>query len=236
MRYTLLIMALLLSRSPLVGADTVDHYVDLTLGHSRGDFNSAQNTELSQLQITYGQVMEHYDFSIVLPYLFLSDNLGNESGMGDTTLRIGTSLKGKNSGTDNLYASIAIKLPTANDSKGLGTGEADLGGFLTYTHDLKKMSLSVLGGYIVTGDSLFQRYENIFVYGVGLSNIVTPWYYYASLDGRQATLIADNPSLELSAGFFYQLNPDQFVKMEGFAGLSNSSPDMGATIGFINWF
>jgi hypothetical protein len=236
MRHSILITALLLCRSPIVEADAIDHYVDFTLGYSRGDFNSGQDAELSQLQVTYGQVLENYDFSVVIPYLFLSDSFVDESGLGDITLHAGMTLSDNGSSVDDLYASIAIKLPTANDAKGLGTGEVDLGGFLTYTHDFNQVSLSLQGGYIVTGDGLFQQHENIFVYGAGLSNIIIPWYFYVSLDGRQQVLDTGDAPLELSGGFFYQLNPKQFVKMEGFAGLSNSSPDMGVAIGFVNWF
>jgi hypothetical protein len=236
MRYLFLIMALLLCQSPLVKADSVDHYVDLALGYSRGDFNSSQETKLSQLQVTYGQVMPRYDFSVSAPYLFLSDNLSDESGWGDIVLRAGIALADKNSSADHLHASIAIKLPTANDTKGLGTGEADLGGFLNYTHPLNKMYITLMGGYIVTGDNLLQSYNDIVVYGAGLSKIITPWYVFGRLDGRQSTLETDDAPLELSGGFFYQLYPTQFLKLEGFAGLSHSSPNVGLTIGFVNWF
>jgi len=236
MRYAVLTLTLLLCHGPPVRSDSVDHYLDFTLGYSRGDFNSGQDTELSRLQVTYGQVMEHYDFSVLVPYLFLSDSFSDESGLGDIILHAGMTLSDNSSKVDDLYASISIKLPTANDVKGLGTGETDLGGFLIYTHDFTQMSLSLQGGYIVTGDRPFQQYENIFVYGAGLSNIIIPWYFYVSLDGRQQVLETGDAPLELSGGFFYQLNSKQFVKMEGFAGLSDSSPDMGAAVGFVNWF
>lgn len=236
MRHVVLILALLLCCSPLVEAGSVDHYVDLTLGYSRGDFNTGQDSKLSQLRITYGQVMEHYDFSVEVPYLFLSDSFGDESGLGDVTLRAGRTLGDKNPDADNLYVSVAIKLPTASDSKGLGTGEADVGSFIRYTHPINKMNLSLLGGYIITGDSVIQVYHDIFVYGIGLSRITAPWYIYGSLDSRQKTFSTGDYPLELSGGFFYQLNSAQFVKVEGFVGLSNSSPDIGATIGFVNWF
>lgn len=66
--------------------------------------------------------------------------------------------------------------------------------------------------------------------------VLHQWYVYGSLDGRQQILSTGDDPLELSGGFFYQLNPEQFVKMEVFVGLSDSSSDMGASIGFLNWF
>lgn len=236
MRYVNLALLLVLCSSHVVAAESADQYVDLSYSYSQGDFDTGQKTKLSQMQVTYGQVRDAYDFSIAIPYLFLSDSFGNESGLGDITLQAGMSLSGTSGSADTVYASVSVKLPTADETKGLGTGETDYGGFLNYTHDFASLSLSIMGGYIVTGDSKSQSYKDIMVYGLGVSKMVAPWYVYASLDGRQQTLATGDDPLELSAGLFYQLKQAQFIKVEGFIGLSNSSPDSGIMLGIINWF
>lgn len=236
MRYTNIFLLLLLCNSPLVAEESADQYVDVSVAYSQGDFNTGQKSELSQLQMTYGQVMGDYDYSITLPYLFLSDSFGDESGLGDITLRAGMTLSGNNFTADNVYASMSIKLPTADETKGLGTGETDVGGFLSYTHNFSILSLTLMGGYVVTGDSQVQSYEDIFVYGVGVSKMIAPWYVYTSMDGRQQTVDTGDDPLELSGGFFYQIKAGRFVKLDAFVGLSNSSPDTGITVGIVNWF
>lgn len=236
MRYANIFLLMLLCNSPLLAEDSSDQYIDTSFGYSQGDFNTGQKTELSQLQVTYGQVVDDYDFSIAIPYLFLSDRYGDESGLGDINLRAGKTLSGDSLAADNIYASISVKLPTASETKGLGTGETDIGGFLSYTHNFSALSLTLMGGYIVTGDSDVQSYNDIFVYGLGLSKIIAPWYIYGSVDGRQQTVDTGDDPLEVSVGFFYQIKPAQFVKMESFAGLSDSSPDSGVTVGVVNWF
>lgn len=236
MRYTNIFLFLLLCNSPLVAVESTDQYIDFSVGYNRGDFNTGQKSELTQLQVAYGQVIGDYDFSITMPYLFLSDSFGDESGLGNITLRAGMTLSGNSLAADNVYASMSVKLPTADESKGLGTGESDVGGFLNYTHNFNILSLTLMGGYIVTGDSAIQQYEDIFVYGLGVSKMIAPWYVYGSLDGRQQTLDNGDDPLELSGGFFYQIKPARFVKMEGFVGLSNASPDAGITFGIVNWF
>jgi len=236
MRYTNMFLLLLLYHSPVVAEESTDQYIDFSVAYSRGDFNTGQKSELSQLQVTYGQVMSDYDFSITIPYLFLQDSFGDESGLGDITLQAGKTLSGNNLDADTVYASMSVKLPTADESSGLGTGEPDIGGFLSYTHNFNILSLTLMGGYIVTGDSQVQSYKDIFVYGVGLSKIITPWYVYGSLDGRQQTLDRGDDPLEFSVGFFYQLESARFFKMDAFVGLSNTSPDAGLTFGVVNWF
>lgn len=236
MRYTNIFLFLLLYHSPLLAEISIEQYIDVSVGYSQGDFNTGQKSELLQLQMTYGQVMGDYDYSIAVPYLFLSDSFGDESGLGDITLRAGMTLSGNNLAADNVYASVSVKFPTADETRGLGTGETDVGGFLSYTHNFNIVSLTLMGGYIVTGDSQVQSYEDIFVYGVGLSKMIAPWYVYGSLDGRQQTVATGDDPLELSGGFFYQIKAGWFVKMDAFVGLSNTSPDTGITVGIVNWF
>lgn len=230
------IIAGLIWHSPSLAADMADEYIELTAGYSRGSFNTGQIANLYRAQVAYGKIYDSYDINITVPYLFLNDNLGDDSGMGDIILRSGKTLGERSSSDNKLYASISLKLPTADESRGLGTGETDAGGFLSYSHHFNEMNLTLTGGYIITGDSAIQSYEDIVVYGAGLSQYVNPWYIYGSLDGHQQTLATGSAPLELSAGLLYQIKLAQFLKAEGFIGLNNDSPDFGLAIGLINWF
>ena len=227
--------ALLLGCSLSAIADTNDHYLDLTAGYSRGEFDTGQVSRLYRLQFTYGQVADRYDYSITAPYLFLSNNQYGESGIGDVILRAGIVLN-NNHATNRLYGSVATKLPVADESKGLGTGEADAGGFLNYSYHFNEMNLLLMGGYIVTGDSPQQSYEDILVYGIGLSRRINKWYVYGSLDGRQQVLGSGDDPLELSGGLLYQIKAAQFIKAEGVVGLNDGSLDYGLAVGVVNWF
>lgn len=227
---------MLLCHSSLFAQELPDEYIDFSIAYSEGDINSGQNSELAQVQVTYGQVIDDYNFSVAVPALFLRDSFGSESGLGDITLRGGKTLSGGSSSADNIYGSISVKLPTASEAKGLGTGEIDLGGFLSYTHHFNILNFTLMGGYIITGDNQVQKFKDIFVYGMGLSKIIIPWYIYGSLDGRQQSFTTGDDPLELSVGFLYQLRPEQFVKVESFVGLSNASPNNGITVGIVNWF
>lgn len=235
-KFRLPYLMLLICFSPWVLAKDGWQYIDVSIGYSKADFGASNESELFQLQVSYGQVGERYDFSVMVPYLFLRDSFGDESGLGDIMLRAGMIVIGDQLAANKLHAAIAVKLPTADETKGLGTGETDTGGFLTYTHYFNGTHFSLMGGYIVTGDSAFQTYNDIAVYGVSLARLMTPWYVYVSVDGRERIFADGEDPLELSAGFFYQIKQQQFLKVEGFTGLSDGSPDYGLTVGIVHGF
>ncbi len=235
MRVTAIFLLLALFNIQLFAGGPANQYIDVSYAYSQGDFDTDQKTRLTQLQLTYGQVQGRFDFSADLPFLFLQDSFGDETGLGDITLRGGMAVIGNNLAPDNLYASVAVKLPTADEAKGLGTGEPDVGGFLSYTRDFNFLNLTVLGGYIVTGDSRTQSYNNIAVYEVALSKMMAPWFVYGSLTGRQQTLDYGDDPLELNGGFFYHIKSGLFFKVDTFVGLSDGSPDMGVMFGIVQW-
>jgi hypothetical protein len=129
-----------------------------------------------------------------------------------------------------------IKLPTADETTGLGTGEPDLSGYLNFTHKHKQTNFTLSGGYTITGDTAAQTYNDVLRYGAGISSYFNRWYLYARLDGQQQILdTGDNP-LEFSVGFFYQIRPTYFIKADSFKGLNNASPDTGFGLGLVHWF
>lgn len=221
---------------PWVVADTSRQYLDYSLAYNQGDYGADETSSLTQLQISYGLVQEKSDFSISIPYLFLSDEYGDDHGPGDITLRAGLELLSNTSQTDNLYGSVAVKLPTADETDGMGTGEMDVGGFIAYTHYSDRISFSLLAGYIVTGDSPQQSYNDIMVYGVSFSKTFTRLSVYASLDGHQNVIAASDDPLEFSLGFYYQLAMSDFLKVEALLGLNDASADYGLSVGYVNWF
>jgi hypothetical protein len=234
--HTIYFVAILFCAGNMVSAATTDQYIELSAGYARGEFTVGQEANLYRLQLTYGEVYENYDVSATVPYLFLKDNTGNYTGVGDIVLRAGSMLDKNTTSGQGLYGSVAVKLPTASETKGLGTGKIDLGGFLSYTHEWLEMNLTAMGGYILTGDSPDLKYEDILVYSVGISKFITPWYVFGSLEGRQKTLATGTDSLDLNLGFFYHLKAHQFLKAEGYTGLNSTTPDYGISVGIVNWF
>jgi hypothetical protein len=226
----------LLCANPVFAADVARNYLDVSAGFSQGEFGTGVNTDLYRLQVDYGQIIGRYNFSVSAPYLILRDRAGNESGVGDVNLQAGMTFNDDIFAKNSFFGSVSLKLPTADENKGLGTGESDIGGLLGYTGRFGTYSLTMTGGYIITGDTSTQSYNDVLIYSAGLSKYSQPWYVYGRLDGQQRVVDSGDNPLELSGGFFYRVKTTQYLRAEVFTGLNDSSPDLGLTLGVTNWF
>ena len=225
-----------LSFNPALAADTARNYLDVSAGFSRGDFGTTLNTDLYRLQASYGQLIGRYNFSVTVPVLHLRENSLSETGLGDITLQAGMTFNEDVFERNSFYGSVSLKLPTADENTGLGTGESDVGGFLGYTGRSDTLSLNLSAGYIVTGDTPTQSYNDVFVYSAGLAKSTMPWYVYGRLDGQQSTVNSGDNPLEVTGGFFYQVKTTQYLRAEVSRGLNDSSPDLSFSLGMTNWF
>jgi hypothetical protein len=210
-------------------------YLDLSAGYKTGDFGTSVRTDLNYLTATLGYASPDYDVSVAVPWLRLS-NSTTETGIGDIIVRGAHVLLPEGKKGVSLDGSVAVKLPTADDTKGLGTGEADYGAFLGLHQRIDSYRLSLLGGYILTGNPPGVDLRDIYLYGIGLTKIFRATEIMVSFEGRQAVLAGEKNPQEVHAGFFHILNVDYAVKASGFVGLNNGGPDLGLEAGIVRWF
>lgn len=212
------------------------HYFDTGVSYQSGDFGSTLDSTLTQLELTWGAFEPGYDYSVAFTYMSLDDGFTRETGIGDIVLRAGTEIH-EDAGTGNsLYISGAVKLPTADETRGLGTGEADVGAFLSYRHQLDTLALTLDLGYIITGDPPGITYDNTLTWGVGLSKTLENTYLFAGLNGGQQSLPGFKDPLELAGGFFRRYAENRYLRGSVALGLSDGSPDLAVGVGITNWF
>jgi len=219
-----------------VALNAVDEYLDISARYSHGDFDTSLNSRLYQLQFSYGKFFHGFDASVSSSLLMLSDELGEDTGLGDLYLHAGKVLGDRRNTNHELYGSIELKLPAADEATALGTGEADLGLFLNYTRRIRTNSLMVMAGYMINGDSPDTRYHDIFSYGMGASGSFERWYPYVRIEGQQQRLDSGSNPLSLNTGLFYSLAATRFIKLDTAWGLNDASADMGITLGYVLWF
>ena len=215
-------------------------YLDVSGGYKTGDFDTPVRSNLYYLSTGIGYISPLYDVSIAVPYLFLSSSgngiTNNENGIGDVILRGGRVLVPEGDGGFSLDGALAVKLPTADKNKGLGTGETDYGAFLSVHQRFDKTKLSLLSGYIKVGEPSNVTYNDVYLYGIGISQIINSTELYTSFEGRRAMVPdAKNPQ-ELNLGFFHVLNMDYSIKGNAFVGFNKGGPDFGLSIGVVRWF
>lgn len=215
-------------------------YVEMGGGYEAGDFGTTVDSSLVYVYSKAGYLTDKYEFNISAPYLFLENESGSdretENGFGDVILRGGGTLAGRTDHGLSLYGSLSVKLPTADEEKGLGTGEADYGAFLTLNQRYDFYQLWLTGGGIKVGDPGDEDYNDLLVYGLGISRSFERSEIYVSLDGyTEFVSQTDNP-LGINVGFFHILTPKMAIKGNALLGLTEGESDYGVMLSLVRFF
>jgi hypothetical protein len=171
--HALIVLVILFFLPDALHAEDGRSYVDVSGGYKTGTFGTPYRSNLGYVSTGLGYVTPVYDVSITIPYLFLSSEsqsgTKDTSGIGDIILRGDRVLVVETSNGFSLDGALALKLPTADDTKGLGTGQMDFGAFLNAHQKIYDVKLSFFGGYIVVGSPSNVSYNNIYLYGLGIT-------------------------------------------------------------------
>jgi hypothetical protein len=158
-----------------------------------------------------------------------------ESGIGDIVLS-GSYYFTADFRNEIIYRlTTAVKLGTADEAKGLGTGENDFsleGGVVKY---IDEYIISGTLGYEIIGDSSVFNYNNILYGTVGLTRQLATNKQIGSLlyFSQALTDVSDEP-LELSIFYSQPVGKTNDIYLYLSKGLSDGSPDFaaGGTIQF----
>lgn len=215
-------------------------YLDFGTGFKTGDFGTGITSRLYYFLPKWGYVSANYDISVAIPYLFLDNKEGGqhhaESAIGDIVLHGGRVLLAENNLGFSLHGALALKVSTADEAKGLGTGESDYGAFLSLQQRFDTLKLNLMAGYLKIGDPPALDYHDSYLYGVGIAKMMEKMSLYAALEGRRALVAdTDNP-LEINAGFIFSFNRHYLLKSQTFVGLNDGGPAFGFEMGLVRWF
>ena len=152
-----------------------------------------------------------------------------ESGLGDVTLAGRYYLLDEQDWIPSVNLTGRVKLPTADEDKGLGTGEFD-GGFggelaKSLTRDLM---VYLDGGYTFLGDPKGRNFRNQWNYDVGLGYYLTDNLRASIFYEEYRAVIAGIPNpRDVYADLNYRITNAIRMTIGGFAGLSESAADYG---------
>ena len=130
-----------------------------------------------------------------------------------------------------------IKLATADENKGLGTGELDYSAQAELYKFFDQLTLVGIGGYRIRGDPADVNYENVFFGTAGAIYRVTAQTKLGLMvDYRQSALAGGESIRELSGFVSQRLNADWRLQAYALTGFSDSSPDWGVGVLLKNTF
>ena len=229
------------------------------LEYQQGDYGTPDSTSLWRIPISISYRETNFSFFASMPLLYATSegdiiisnkttmpkknvpppSSGTEtqtaSGIGDITLS-GTYYFMPDLRKETTYRLTGVlKLGTADETEGLGTGESDFsieGGAVKH---IDEYILSGTLGYEINGDSTTFNYNDVLYGAVGITKQLSMNKQIGSLlrFSQAVTDVSDEP-LELSIFYSQPIAKTRDIYLYLSKGLSNGSPDfsLGGTIQF----
>ena len=220
----------------------------LTLGaglhHSEGEYGTATNTKITTFDVTARYESGPWVYKVNVPYLTVSGDssvipgLGNvsgrppratkESGLGDIVLSATYALLHGRSSTTGVDLTGKVKLPTADESRGLGTGEADYALLVDAYQAFDRVTGFGGVGYHVLGDAPGLPLHNVWSANLGVSyKLDERADTGAMLEGRERPAAGLSRQLDLVGFYVRKLESAWKAQAYALIGLSDGSPDWG---------
>ena len=214
---------------------------------SSGGYGDAVDTDILYLPLNLSYSSGPWEGKVTLPWLQIKGP-GTVIGGGDGGVVIGDgdSEVTTESGIGDIWTSLTysveaipaelffldlvgkVKIPTADDERGLGTGEVDY----TLQADLFKPfgKLTAMGtvAYKIKGDLDGIALDNVFFLSVGADYRYSEEVNFGlTLDYQEASTASSDDATELFGYLGYRLSDDWMLMVYSYAGLSDGSPDSG---------
>ena len=237
-----------------VMADETDPKVSWSTGleYSSGTYGGTEDTEDLYVPFQGRIQLERVSFDITVPYLSVrapagttvidpdadpvpgSGEMVTQSGLGDVIagvtiydvfysndLGLAMDLTGK------------IKFATADEAKGLGTGEQDFTLRADFFKFFEQFTLLASAGYKFRGDPADYDLENVFLGSIGGAFLPNERSSFGVVfDYRESALIDGDAVSEMSAFISRRINDSWDIQFYAFTGFSDTSADWGAGIQF----
>lgn len=224
-----------------------EDYLQLSLGadYSNGDYGTTPDTDI--LAIPVGFKLKEGDFFVraSLPWLRVegpavpgdggaipgAGPTTSRSGIGDLSLAAGYSLPVG----DTTFFDVTgrVKLPTASEEKGLGTGTTDFTAEAELTQVFGQTSVSVRGGRRFNGSTAAFPLEDVWQAGAGIYHAYGDLTLGLDYDWREGALPTAPDRSELTGSIGFKLNEKFRLQGYAYTGLSDGSPDLGGGLQLV---
>jgi hypothetical protein len=161
----------------------------------------------------------------------------SQSGLGDIVVRGGFDILIEDDRRPALIVEGIIKLPTASESKGMGTGELDGGMTLELGRTIHRSYIYARFGFLIIGEPSGADFDNPYLYegGVGFQ-VNSKLYFNLSLEGRTSIDDWVDDPLEAVWSGHYRLRNHLSLSAFLAIGLTDGSPDAALGMGLLQRF
>ena len=221
---------------------------EVTLGagfhHSSGDYGTGTTTRITMLAATGGYETGPWLYKAIVPYIKVSGESSvipgagrvrggaastrDESGLGDIVLSATYAAYYDKATTLGIDLTAKLKLATADEGRGLGTGEHDV--VLAADGHRSFERVTGFGGvaYYILGDAPGAALENVWGANLGASyQLDARDSAGAMLEGRDRVAPGTSRQRELIGFFVRKLDRSWKAQAYALIGLADGSPDWG---------
>lgn len=217
--------------------------------YSTGDYNDSADTEMIYVPLGIGYQKNNWRGKISTGWLTI-DGPGNvidggvvlpgtgttrtESGLADTWVSLSLAIEAVPREIGYVDLTGKVKIPTADENKGLGTGEIDYAAQLDYMIPVGNLTPMLTAGYKVKGDPSGVNLNNVFYLSAGADLRCTDSTHIgASLDYQEASTSGIDDPLDLFTYINHKLSDRWSLSPYIYVGLSESSPDVGGGLQLV---
>lgn len=229
----------------------------LTLGaglhYSSGDYGTGSSTKITTLAGTARYEKGPWVYKASVPIIEVSGantvvpGIGRtrggpaprrtETGLGDIVVSATHATYYDKASTLGLDLTAKVKLPTADEQKGLGTGEPDFAFLADFYKTFGRFTGFGGVGYHILGDAPGLPLENVWSANLGATTKLDARDSVgAMLEGRQRALPGGSPQRELTGFWMRTLDRDWSAQAYVLVGLADGSPDWGMGLSFARPF
>lgn len=231
-----------------------DWKVSASVGFETGTYGAPSSTETWYLPVTLKKKFSDGAFvSVTVPFVSQSGDasvstvdgspfkikqstgaVAESSGLGDMVLRGGYNLVTESSKSPfDLALTGKIKVPTADESQGLGTGEFDAGAGLEFAKTLPSGFTGYLDlSYTLIGDPPGTDLDDRIYFDIGFSRALDPRWTVSAFYEESNALIKNATNIrDLTVNLEYKADDRTKVFFGGTVGLTETSPDYGLIFG-----
>lgn len=242
----IIVVLLFLFTSTTSAAD--DGILKLSTGaeYTSGDYGGIESINELYVPLTAKYIVDRYAFRLTIPFIRVSSPAGTT--LTDGTILIGTGKRNTESGLGDIIASATyrdvfnaetvsdfaldltakVKFGTADESRGLGTGENDYTVQAELFKYFDRFTTFGILGYRFRGDPAGFNLSDSWLGLLGGQYTITPLlnagidYYF-----QQASLTGVDDQKEVTASLGYKLSKTRFLHGYLLQGFGNGSPDWG---------
>jgi hypothetical protein len=220
--------------------------------YTAGKYGQSEETTISTWHVSGEYTYRTWSTQVYIPYEQITSPLGTivingrprlqnrinaknqgktetESGLGDAELSLSYNTSKAFSKNWSVVFTGAVKLPTADEEKGLGTGTTDYGCALDLSRSFDRLSLSTSFCYRIVGKPTGSDLCNYAYGNAGFGYWITDTTnLHLAFECYQRYSTTTNVDNELSFGVNQHLADHWDLEVHALAGLSQSAPDYGA--------